>query len=110
LDFSVVTLLRGPQKPVTINLIFLLHNRTGHGLFLMWTAVISITAFFLRAGPWALSAARSDVSFLIFAEQMFIMGVWSQIAEYLYLKKKDPERPTSKWIGYMHGINRISLL
>ena len=46
----------------------------------------------------------------IFAEQMFIMGVWSQIAEYLYLKKKDPERPTSKWIGYMHGINRISLL
>jgi hypothetical protein len=39
-----------------------------------------------------------------------IMGVWSQIAEYLYLKKKDPNRPKSKWIGYMHGINRISLL
>jgi hypothetical protein len=39
-----------------------------------------------------------------------IMGVWNQIAEYLYLKKKDPNRPKSKWIGYMHGINRISLL
>ncbi len=38
------------------------------------------------------------------------MGVWSQIAEYLYLKKKDPNRPTSKWTGYMHGINRFSLL
>lgn len=38
------------------------------------------------------------------------MGVWKQISEYLYLKKKDPNRPKSKWIGYMHGINRISLL
>lgn len=37
------------------------------------------------------------------------MGVWSQIAEYLYLKKKDENRPKSQWIGYMHGINRISL-
>ena len=37
------------------------------------------------------------------------MGVWNQIAEYLYLKKKDPNRPKDKWIGYMHGINRISL-
>lgn len=38
------------------------------------------------------------------------MGVFRQIAEYLYLKKKDPNRPKSKWIGYMHGINRLSLL
>jgi hypothetical protein len=38
------------------------------------------------------------------------MGVWSQIAEYLYLKKKDPNRPKSTWIGYMHGINRVSLM
>ena len=37
------------------------------------------------------------------------MGVWKQISEYLYLKKKDPDRPNSKWIGYMHGINRISI-
>ncbi|MEZ5035799.1 MAG: DUF6728 family protein [Chitinophagaceae bacterium] len=37
------------------------------------------------------------------------MGVWSQIAEYLFLKKKDPNRPKSKWIGYMHNINRISI-
>ena len=38
------------------------------------------------------------------------MGIWSQIAEYLYLKKKDLNRPKEKWIGYMHRINRISLL
>ncbi|HOA38095.1 MAG TPA: hypothetical protein PLQ32_10805 [Flavihumibacter sp.] len=37
------------------------------------------------------------------------MGVLRQLAEYLYLKKKDPNAPKSKWIGYMHGINRISL-
>lgn len=37
------------------------------------------------------------------------MGVWSQLAEYLYLKKKDPDRPKSAWVGYMHGINRISV-
>ena len=46
-----------------------------------------------------------------FAEyQLQHMGVWNQIAEYLYLKKKDPNRPKSKWIGYMHGINRLSLM
>lgn len=39
-----------------------------------------------------------------------IMGVLNQLAEYLFLKKKDPNRPKSKWIGYMHGINRFSLL
>jgi hypothetical protein len=38
------------------------------------------------------------------------MGVFRQIAEYLYIKKKDPSRPKSKWIGYMHGINRLSLI
>jgi hypothetical protein len=38
-----------------------------------------------------------------------IMGVWKQISEYLYLKKKDPDRPKEKWIGYMHRINRISI-
>ncbi len=38
------------------------------------------------------------------------MGVWNQIAEYLWLKKKDPASPRTKWIGYMHGINRISIV
>jgi len=38
------------------------------------------------------------------------MGVWKQLSEYLYLRKKDPDRPASKWIGYMHGINRLSIL
>jgi hypothetical protein len=38
------------------------------------------------------------------------MGVLKQMAEYLYLRKKDPNAPDSQWVRYMHGINRISLL
>jgi len=38
------------------------------------------------------------------------MGIWDQIAQYLFLKKKDPNTPKSKWVGYMHGINRLSIL
>jgi hypothetical protein len=37
------------------------------------------------------------------------MGVLKQIAEYLYLRKPDPDRPKSQWVKYMHGINRLSL-
>lgn len=37
------------------------------------------------------------------------MGILRQLAEYLYIRKKDPNAPRSKWIGYMHGINRISI-
>lgn len=38
------------------------------------------------------------------------MGVLNQIAEYLYLKKRDPNEPRTKWMKYMHGINRLSIL
>lgn len=38
------------------------------------------------------------------------MGILRQIAEYLYLKKKDPNAPNSQWVKYMHGINRLSIL
>lgn len=38
------------------------------------------------------------------------MGILRQIAEYLYIKKKDPNNPETKWIKYMHGINRLSIL
>jgi len=37
------------------------------------------------------------------------MGVWRQLAEYFYIKKRDPNAPHTKWMRYMHGINRISL-
>jgi hypothetical protein len=37
------------------------------------------------------------------------MGVLRQIAEYLYIKKRDPNKPNTQWMKYMHGINRISL-
>jgi purine-cytosine permease-like protein len=38
------------------------------------------------------------------------MRFFQQIAEYLYIKKRDPNRPITKWEGYMHGMNRISIL
>jgi hypothetical protein len=38
------------------------------------------------------------------------MSIIRQIAEYLYIKKPDPNRPQTPWLKYMHGINRISLL
>lgn len=38
------------------------------------------------------------------------MGVLRQIAEYLYIKKPDPNREKTQWMKYMHGINRISIL
>ena len=38
------------------------------------------------------------------------MGVLKQLAEYLYIRKPDPDRPKTRFVKYMHGINRISLL
>lgn len=37
------------------------------------------------------------------------MGILKQVAEYLYLKKKDPDSPHSNWLSKMHVINRISI-
>ncbi|MEI4572983.1 DUF6728 family protein, partial [Klebsiella pneumoniae] len=39
-----------------------------------------------------------------------IMGIWKQIAEYLYIKKRDPNEERTQWMKYMHGMNRISLI
>lgn len=38
------------------------------------------------------------------------MRVLDQLAEYLFLKKKDPRAPRTQWMKYMHGINRLSIL
>jgi hypothetical protein len=38
------------------------------------------------------------------------MGMWKQISEYLYLRKKDPNRPKGLFMWAMHGINRLSLI
>lgn len=46
---------------------------------------------------------------LPYKKGVIIMGVLRQIAEYFYLKKRDPNAPHTKWMKYMHGINRISL-
>ena len=37
------------------------------------------------------------------------MGILSQIAEYLYLKKKDPNRPDTWATKKMHFINKLSI-
>lgn len=38
------------------------------------------------------------------------MGMLKQVAEYLYLRKKDPNAPNTQWVKYMHGINRLSII
>ncbi len=38
------------------------------------------------------------------------MGVLKQIAEYLYIKKRDPNEQPTQWMKYMHGINRLSII
>jgi len=38
------------------------------------------------------------------------MGIWSQLAEYLYIKKRVPNEERTQWMKYMHGMNRISLM
>ncbi|HEY4965442.1 MAG TPA: DUF6728 family protein [Puia sp.] len=37
------------------------------------------------------------------------MGILRKLAEYLYIRKRDPNEPTNSWIGYMNTINRISI-
>ncbi len=37
-------------------------------------------------------------------------NILRQMAEYLYIKKRDPDKPRSQWMKYMHGMNRISLI
>jgi len=37
------------------------------------------------------------------------MSILKQVAEYLYLKKRDPNAPNTSFVKYMHGINRISI-
>lgn len=38
------------------------------------------------------------------------MGILRQLAEYLYIKKKDPSERTNSYTRLMHGMNRISIL
>ena len=38
------------------------------------------------------------------------MSVLRQVAEYLYIKKKDPNEKPTQWMKYMHGINRLSII
>ena len=37
------------------------------------------------------------------------MSVLKQVAEYLYIKKRDPDEKPTQWMKYMHGINRLSI-
>ncbi|MFY7965720.1 MAG: DUF6728 family protein [Chitinophagaceae bacterium] len=38
------------------------------------------------------------------------MGILRQIAEYLYIKKRDPKEEPTQWTKYMHGINRLTII
>lgn len=39
----------------------------------------------------------------------YLMKFWDQIAEYLFIKKKEPVEGETKFTKYMHGMNRISI-
>jgi hypothetical protein len=51
----------------------------------------------------------SHVMKILTLQRNHLMGIFRQIAEYLYIKKPDPNSPRSQWMKYMHGINRISI-
>jgi uncharacterized membrane protein len=38
------------------------------------------------------------------------MGILRQLAEYLYIKKRDPKEPITQSEKYMHRMNRTSLI
>ena len=38
------------------------------------------------------------------------MSILKKLAEYLYIKKRNPDEPHTKWMGYMNGMNRLSLI
>ncbi len=38
------------------------------------------------------------------------MGIIKQFAEYLYIKKRDPNDKPTQWMKYMHGMNRLSIM
>ncbi|MCX6324802.1 MAG: hypothetical protein NTZ41_11415 [Sphingobacteriales bacterium] len=38
------------------------------------------------------------------------MSIVKQVAEYLYLRKRDPNEKPTQWMKYMHGINRLSII
>ena len=47
---------------------------------------------------------------LYFRIKFKMMGVLKQVAEYLYIKKRDPNDKPTQWMKYMHGINRLSII
>jgi len=59
-------------------------------------------------GLWTMVVDRRPFPYLCQSNSNF-MGILKQVAEYLYLRKKDPDAPNSKFVKYMHGINRLSI-
>lgn len=59
---------------------------------------------------WYFYGETGNLKQLVALANFSIMGIIKQLAEYLYLRKKDPDAPRTQWMKYMHGINRISIL
>src|SRR5687768_10444144 len=80
-------------------------------IFRLLKAISGKTEVFGDCGNWVPGACglKSCCKFEASDLNVGRMGVWRQLAEYFYIKKRDPKAPHSKWMGYMHGINRISL-
>jgi hypothetical protein len=37
-------------------------------------------------------------------------SIWQQFLRYLYIGKKDPSAPKTRYVSMMHGMNRISII
>ena len=46
---------------------------------------------------------------MLLIKKLHFMSIKNQLAEYLFLKKKDPNAKNTQWMKYMHGINRLSI-
>jgi hypothetical protein len=64
----------------------------------------------LAVGCWPLAIEYRPTTNIPYLYTNQFMGFWKQIAEYLYIKKRDPNEPRTQWMKYMHGMNRISLI
>lgn len=67
-------------------------------------------AFIIITNLRSLCLANQIAVSLLSLVKLMIMGIWKQIGEYLYIKKRDPNDERTKWMKYMHGMNRISLI
>jgi|GEM_PF-462093 len=70
---------------------------------------INQSSVFVKSNSLILTIMNLLSTVIITFVKIAKMKIVDQFAEYLFIKKKDDKAPKDKWIGYMHGMNRISI-